>query len=214
MARLCCTSITPDCNLVALNLKDGKERWHKRSAIWSSSTTRSVAPMVVKNHVITGVSGDDLDIPGYIESHDPETGALQWRWYAHPEPGDSGSENLAQRRGHDARRRHDLGAQHLRSRSESVSISAPGNPQPVIAGQGRAGVEPIYRMHHRAESRLRASWPWYFQPSPHDTHDWDAVQTPVLFDGEIQRRSRASCWPKPAATDGSSCSTAPTANIS
>ena len=26
---------------------------------------------------------------------------------------------------------------------------------------------------------------WYFQPSPHDTHDWDAVETPVLFDGEI-----------------------------
>ncbi len=23
---------------------------------------------------------------------------------------------------------------------------------------------------------------WYFQPSPHDTHDWDAVETPVLFD--------------------------------
>ena len=47
----------------------------------------SVAPIIVKNHVITGVSGDDLDIPGYIESHDPDTGALQWRWYAHPEPG-------------------------------------------------------------------------------------------------------------------------------
>ena len=51
----------------------------------------SAAPIIVthegKVHVITGVSGDDLDIPGYIESHDPDTGALQWRWYARPEPG-------------------------------------------------------------------------------------------------------------------------------
>ena len=26
---------------------------------------------------------------------------------------------------------------------------------------------------------------WYFQASPHDTHDWDATQTPVIFDGTM-----------------------------
>ena len=26
---------------------------------------------------------------------------------------------------------------------------------------------------------------WAFQPSPHDTHDWDAVETPVLFDADF-----------------------------
>jgi alcohol dehydrogenase (cytochrome c) len=31
---------------------------------------------------------------------------------------------------------------------------------------------------------------WYFQPNPHDSHDWDAVQTPVLFDGEIKGQKR------------------------
>jgi alcohol dehydrogenase (cytochrome c) len=31
---------------------------------------------------------------------------------------------------------------------------------------------------------------WHFQCSPHDTHDWDAVQTPVLFDGEINGQKR------------------------
>ena len=31
---------------------------------------------------------------------------------------------------------------------------------------------------------------WYFQSSPHDTHDWDATQTPVLFDGEINGQKR------------------------
>ena len=30
---------------------------------------------------------------------------------------------------------------------------------------------------------------WYFQASPHDTHDWDAVQTPVLIDGELERQA-------------------------
>ena len=77
---------TPDCNLVSLNLKDGKERWHKSICDLDQMYFASTAPIIVKNHVLIGVSGDDLDIPGYLESHDPETGDLQWRWYAHPNP--------------------------------------------------------------------------------------------------------------------------------
>jgi len=84
---------TPDCNLVSLNLKDGKERWHQSICDLDQYYFGSMAPLVVRNHIITGVSGDDRDPPGYIESHDPETGALQWRWYTVPQKmGDPGSE--------------------------------------------------------------------------------------------------------------------------
>ena len=31
---------------------------------------------------------------------------------------------------------------------------------------------------------------WYFQASPHDTHDWDNVETPVLFDAEVNGHLR------------------------
>ena len=71
---------TPDCNLVSLSLKDGKERWHKQICDIDQFYYSSVAPIVIKNHVLVGVSGDDLDIPGYLESRDPETGDLQWHW--------------------------------------------------------------------------------------------------------------------------------------
>ena len=30
---------------------------------------------------------------------------------------------------------------------------------------------------------------WYFQTSPHDTHDWDSAQTPILIDGDDQRQA-------------------------
>jgi glucose dehydrogenase len=78
---------TPDCNLVALDMGNGKERWHTSICDLEQFYYASVAPIVIREHVITGVSGDDLDIPGYIESHNARTGALEWRWYAHPEPG-------------------------------------------------------------------------------------------------------------------------------
>ncbi|MBO0800578.1 MAG: PQQ-binding-like beta-propeller repeat protein, partial [Blastocatellia bacterium] len=84
---------TPDCNLVSLDLKDGKEKWRKTICDLDQFYYGSVAPMVIKNHVIAGVSGDDLDRPGYLESLDPQTGELQWRWYVVPQKmGDPGSE--------------------------------------------------------------------------------------------------------------------------
>lgn len=64
---------TPDCNLVALNSKDGTERWHKQICDLDEFYTSTVAPVVIGDHVIVGVSGDDLDIPGYLEARDPET---------------------------------------------------------------------------------------------------------------------------------------------
>ena len=70
---------TPDCNLVSLNLKDGKERWHVPICDQDQMYFGSIAPLIIGNHVITGISGDDLDVPGYIESHDPETGAVRAR---------------------------------------------------------------------------------------------------------------------------------------
>jgi alcohol dehydrogenase (cytochrome c) len=64
-----------------------------------------------------------------------------------------------------------------------------GNPQPVIAGKGRKG-DNLYTESIVALNPDTGKLVWHFQPSPHDTHDWDAVQTPVLFDGEINGQPR------------------------
>src|ERR1700728_1190042 len=68
---------TPDCHLVSLNIKDGKERWNTEICDLKQHYFASVAPILIRNHVLVGVSGDDLDVPGYLESRDPETGQLQ-----------------------------------------------------------------------------------------------------------------------------------------
>jgi alcohol dehydrogenase (cytochrome c) len=179
---------TPDCNLVSLNLKDGKERWHKEICDLDEFYYASVAPVIVKNHVITGVSGDDLDIPGYIESHDPETGALQWRWYAHPNPGDPEAKTWPSVEA----MLHGGGMTWVPSTYDpglNLLYFGTGNPQPVIAGKARQGAN-LYTECIIALNPDTGKLVWYFQPSPHDTHDWDAVETPVLFDGEMGGRPR------------------------
>src|SRR5262249_33294899 len=84
--------LTPDNYFVSLEASTGKERWHKEIANVKREYFSTAAPIVIRNHVIIGVGGDSLDVPGYLESRDPETGELQWRWYTTPRPGEPGAE--------------------------------------------------------------------------------------------------------------------------
>ncbi|HLH31564.1 MAG TPA: PQQ-binding-like beta-propeller repeat protein, partial [Terriglobia bacterium] len=179
---------TPDCNLVALNLKDGKERWHQPICDLNQMYFASVAPIIVKNHVIVGVSGDDLDIPGYLQSRSAETGELQWQWNVEPKPGEPGSETWPNAEA----MAHGGGMTWVPSTYDpdlNLLFLGTGNPQPVIAGKGRKG-DNLYTESIVALNPDTGKLAWHFQPSPHDTHDWDAVQTPVLFDGEVNGQPR------------------------
>ena len=179
---------TPDCNLVSLNLKDGKERWHKPICDPDQLYFASTAPIIAGNHIIAGVSGDDLDIPGYIQAHDPETGERQWRFYVYPQEGSEDAKTWpsveAMKHG---------GGMTWGSTTYDPQLNliyfGTGNPQPVIAGKGRIG-DNLYTESIVAVNPETGKFKWAFQSSPHDTHDWDAIQTPVLIDGVIDGKPR------------------------
>src|ERR1700722_82062 len=86
---------TPDDYLVSLDARTGKERWHKPIADLAQGYFSTPAPVVIGNHVLVG-TGNDLDAPGMLQSFDPETGDLQWKFYTVPmNPGDPGLDTLA-----------------------------------------------------------------------------------------------------------------------
>ncbi len=180
--------LAPDGWFISLNAKDGKERWRQHVADAKMQYFTTMAPLVVRNHIIVGVGGDAMDVPGYLEARDPETGALQWRWNSEPRPGEPGAETWP---GEDAML-HGGGMTWLPGTYDpelNLLYWGTGNPNPVYAGQGRKGTNlwtcSIVALH--ADTGKLA---WYFQASPHDTHDWDNVETPVLFDGEIEGKPR------------------------
>jgi alcohol dehydrogenase (cytochrome c) len=180
---------TPDCHLVSLNIKDGSERWRQQICDLDQFYYGSVAPVIVGNHVIAGVSGDDLDVPGYIQAHDPNTGEMQWRWWAVPQKmGDPGSESWP----NEEAMKHGGGMtwQPVTYDPElNLIFVTTGNPQPVIAHSNRAG-DNLFTASIVALNPDTGKMAWYFQSSPHDTHDWDSTQTPVLFEGEINGQRR------------------------
>src|SRR5207253_6432540 len=84
--------VTPDDYLISLDGRTGRERWHKEIASFNQQYFLTSAPTVVGNHVIVG-TGNDLDSPGFLQSFDPESGELQWRFYTVPmKAGDPGLE--------------------------------------------------------------------------------------------------------------------------
>jgi alcohol dehydrogenase (cytochrome c) len=180
---------TPDCHLVSLNIKDGSERWRKQICDLDQFYYGSVAPLIVKNHVLAGVSGDDLDVPGYVQAHDPETGEVQWRWYVVPQKmGEPGSETWP----NEDAMKHGGGMtwQPFTYDPELNQLYVTtGNPQPVIAHVNRAGAN-LFTGSIVSLNPDTGKMNWYFQSSPHDTHDWDSTQTAVLFDGQINGQMR------------------------
>lgn len=180
---------TPDAHLICLDAKDGSMRWDVELADPKLEYFSTMAPLVIRDHVIVGVSGDVTDVPGFLESIDPETGKIQWRWNTEPEPGQPGSETWP--KDSDAIR-HGGGMTWMTGTYDpelNLLYWGTGNPNPVLAGEGRPG-DNLYTCSIVALNPDTGKLAWYFQPSPHDVHDWDAVETPVLFDAEFKGKPR------------------------
>jgi alcohol dehydrogenase (cytochrome c) len=183
---------TPDDYLVSLDAKTGKERWHEEIADFNQQYFSTTAPMVVGDHVLVG-TGDDLDSPGFLQSFDPRTGDLQWKFYSVPmNPGDPGLETWASL---DAARHG--GAQVWMPGSYDpethLYIFGTGNPTPAYTALLRAPKDVhtnLYTCAVVAVNVETGKMAWYYQTSPNDTHDWDSTQPSVLFDGMFQGKPR------------------------
>ena len=182
--------VTPDDFLISLDARTGKERWHKEIANFNQQYFLTSAPVVVDNHVIVG-SGNDLDSPGFLQSFDPETGDLQWKFYSVPmNPGDPGLETWKDL---DAARNgggHPWlpGAYDPETR---LYIFGTGNPTPAYMSAPRGeGLDNLFTCAIVAVHVDTGKMAWYFQTSPHEMHDWDSAQTPVLVDGTINGKPR------------------------
>jgi alcohol dehydrogenase (cytochrome c) len=180
---------TPDDYLVSLDARTGKERWHKEIASFVQEYFSTMAPIVVGNHVLVG-TGNDLDAPGFLQSFDPETGDLQWKLYTVPmKDGDPGLETW---KNLDAARHG--GAQVWVPGSYDpethLYITGTGNPTPAYTAQVRGEGDNLFTCSLIAVNVDTGTMQWYYQTSPHDTHDWDSAQTPVLVDAPFNGRPR------------------------
>ena len=174
--------------VVCLEAKTGKEVWRHEIAPFDQQYFSSNAPMVVGDHILVG-TGNDLDAPAFLKSLDPRTGQLQWILYSTPQnPGDPGLETWPSL---DAAR-HGNGATWIPGSYDPEThlyLYGTGNPTPAYT-QGRGDGDNLFTSSLIAVNVDTGKMAWYYQTSPHDTHDWDSTQTPVLVDAPFNGRMR------------------------
>jgi alcohol dehydrogenase (cytochrome c) len=180
---------TPDDYLVALDAPTGKELWHKEIADLSQGYFSTPAPVVVGNHVLVG-TGDDIDAPGFVQSFDPETGNVQWKFFTVPQKkGDPGMDSW----GSVDAARHGGGqawVPGVYDPETNLYIFSTGNPTPAFTTGTRGTGDNLFTCAIVALNVDTGKLVWYYSTSPHDMHDYDSAQTPVLVDAMFNGKMR------------------------
>ncbi|WP_116091695.1 acido-empty-quinoprotein group A [Sphingomonas crusticola] len=178
----------PDDWVICLDSATGKERWRKEIADARKQYFTTSAPVIVGNHVLVGVGGDAMDIRGFLLSLDPMTGEEQWKFYVTPGAGEPGIETWPDVDS----AAHGGGGTWMPGTYDAELKTlywTTGNANPVFAGQGRMG-DNLYTASVVALDIETGKLKWHFQAMPHDTHDYDGTNTPVLFDRVIDGKPR------------------------
>ena len=179
---------TPDAFLVCLEAKTGRKVWEVPMADVNFGYYMSGPPLVVKDRLIVGISGDAADVIGFLKAVDPDTGKVLWTWDSVPAWGAPGSETWPNKEA----MMHGGGATWVQGSYDpalNLIYWGTGNPHPVDNGTEREGAN-LYTCSIVALNADTGKLAWYFQASPHDTEDRDATESVVLVDGLFRGRQR------------------------
>jgi alcohol dehydrogenase (cytochrome c) len=176
-----------DAHLVALDAASGAVRWDVEVADNAAGYAITSAPLAIDGKIVIGVSGGEAGIRGFLDAYDAKTGARLWRFYTVPGPGDPDHDTW------DGESWKTGGAPTWLSGSYDPDLHliywGVGNPAPDWNGDTRKG-DNLYSCSMIALDEATGALRWHFQFTPHDTHDWDANQIPVLVDATIDGQPR------------------------
>ena len=178
---------TLDAHLLALDMSTGAIVWDATMEDYEVGYASTIAPLAVDGKIIVGVAGGEFGIRGFIDAYDAESGQRVWRFYTIPGPGEPGNETWSD--------------DSWRTGGASVWVTGAydpdlnllyygiGNPGPDYYGDVRLG-DNLYSASLVALDAATGELRWHYQFTPHDVHDWDATEVPILADIEIDGRMR------------------------
>jgi alcohol dehydrogenase (cytochrome c) len=178
---------TIDAHLIALDARTGTVRWDVTVADYKQGYSLTAAPLAVKDKIVLGMAGGEYGVRGFIDAYDARTGKRAWRFKTVPEPGERGNETW------------DGDSWKTGSATTWVTGSydpdqnlvywGTGNPGPDWNGLARKG-DNLFSDCLVALDADSGKLKWHFQFTPHDDHDWDSVQVPVLIDADFRGQRR------------------------
>ena len=183
---------TLDAHLVAIDARSGNVVWDVEVADYRAGYSKTAAPLIVKDKVVTGIAGGEFGIRGFLDAYDAKSGERAWRTYTIPSPDHPDNQTWAG----DSWRTGGSPTWITGSYDPELNLIywGTGNPGPDWNGDVRLG-DNLYSDSVLALNGDSGQLEWYFQFTPHDVHDWDAIQIPVLADLQINGKQRtAMLW--------------------
>jgi alcohol dehydrogenase (cytochrome c) len=179
---------TLDAHVIAYDAKDGKELWKSKAAEWKEGFSLTLAPLIANGVLVTGISGAEFGIRGFIDGWDTETGNHLWRRYTIPARGEKGNETWPQNNN----------AWEIGGGSAWITGSYDpeldlmywgiGNPAPW-ASQSRDG-DNLYTSSVLAMRPATGEVAWYYQFTPNDAYDYDACWELINADIDVGGQKR------------------------
>ncbi|HEY5906624.1 MAG TPA: PQQ-dependent dehydrogenase, methanol/ethanol family [Vicinamibacteria bacterium] len=179
--------VTDHAHLLALDRTTGALLWDTTMADWRQNYGATSAPLVVGDLVVSGISGGDEGVRGFLAAYDLATGKEAWRFWTVPRRGEPGSETW---QGKDID--HPCASTWFTGTYDAgldTLYWPTGNPCPDYNGDERKG-DNLYSDSILALEAKTGRMKWHFQYTPHDVWDWDAQQPPVLVDTEWEGQPR------------------------
>jgi len=177
---------TIEGHLVALDARSGIERWDAAVADNTVGYAITGAPLAIDGKILVGISGGEAGVRGFLDAYDAATGKRLWRFWTIPEPGQPHAESWPREAW-----KHG-GATTWLTGSYDPELKlvywGTGNPGPWN-GETREG-DNLYSCSLIALDPETGTLKWHFQFTPHDVHDWDANQIPMLIDATVDGRER------------------------
>ena len=179
--------VTDNAHLIALHRLTGALLWDTQMADSDENYGATSAPLVVKDLVISGTSGGDEGIRGFVAAYNAATGERIWRFWIVPAPGEPAAATWM---GHAIE--HGCASAWLTGTYDLETDTlfwTTGNPCPDFNGDERQG-DNLYSDSVVALNPQTGALKWHFQFTPHDLHDWDAAETPMVVDATYGGRDR------------------------
>jgi alcohol dehydrogenase (cytochrome c) len=178
---------TDNAHLLCLDARSGHLLWDVAYTDGNPNYGATSAPLVVKDKVIVGTSGGDDGIRGFVAAFDAETGKEAWHFWTIPGPGEFGSSSWPGES-------YKLGGGTTWMPGTfdpelNTIFWGTSNPAPDFDGDPRPG-DDLYTDCLLALDPDNGKLKWYFQFTPHDLFDYDAVETPVLVDATFRGQPR------------------------
>ena len=177
--------VNVEATLVALDARSGAVLWEKQIGDYKKGFSATGAPLVVKNKVLVGMAGAEFGTRGFIDAYDADTGERIWRFYTVAAKGEPGGDTW----GGESWQRGGGSTWITGTYDPELNLVywGTGNPGPGLDGDPRPG-DNLYTCSVVALDADTGKLKWYYQFTPHDTHDWDAVADPVLIDVMVKGR--------------------------